>query len=73
MFEVFSPIWSHVNENKKKIVKNQKCKILKNKHKLSICGINLLDKSEKNGFYERTDDGPRVKAIAMLCSSTNQS
>ena len=34
-FEVFSPIWSHVNKNKKKIVKNKKkCKILRNKTKM---------------------------------------
>ncbi len=34
-FEVFSPMWSHVNENEKKIVKNQKCEILKTKKKWS--------------------------------------
>ena len=52
--KLFSPIWSHANEKEKKIVKIQKCKILKDKKKkkkiglgekvpfLQI-GINLLD------------------------------
>ncbi len=30
-FEVISPMWSHANENEKKIVKSQKYKILKKK------------------------------------------
>ncbi len=30
-FEIFTPIWSYINENEKKIVKNQEFKILKNK------------------------------------------
>ena len=61
-FEVFSPMWSHVNENEKKIISNQKCKVLKiNSLDISWKGTvppNLalirLTGSEKTGF---TDDG----------------
>ncbi len=61
-FDLFSPIWSHVNKNEKKIVK-EKCKILKKKGNFWRYGEKLpfldnlalicLTGSDKIGF---TDD-----------------
>ncbi len=39
LFEIFTPIWSPINENGKKIVKNQKLKILVDRY----FGINSVD------------------------------
>ncbi len=66
--EIFTTIWSYVKENEKKIVNNQKFKILKNKKKkwsgdmvdryLSVkFGANPLDGFRENDVYGRTDDG----------------
>ena len=55
-FEVFSPIWSHVNENEKKIVKKKKSKLqnfekekkwsgdMVKRYFSTKFGINLLDR-----------------------------
>ena len=69
-FEVFSLIWSHVNEMKKYIYKNQKCKILKKKRSGDIVkrylstkfGINFVTCSEKTDFTDdgRMDDGRQL-------------
>ncbi len=69
-FEVFSPIWSHVNENEKK-------------NDLEIWGkgtfppnltLFCMMGSGKTGF---TDDGrttdARVTTVTLLCSSAQQS
>ncbi len=88
MFEIFSPIWSHVNENEKNIVKNEKFEKQK-KNGLEIwwigtCPQNLaLIHSMVSEKTVSTDDGrtdgrrrttdARVTTVALLCSSTKQS
>ncbi len=78
-FEIFTPIWSYVNENEKKIAKNQKFKILKKKWSGDMVdrylsqkfGVNPLDGFRENDVHGRTTDA-HVMAVALLCSSTKQ-
>ncbi len=67
-FEIFSPIWSHVNENEKKSLKNKIFKKLKKKCSGDMMdrylspkfGVNPLDgfrESDVYGWTKMTDDG----------------
>ncbi len=50
---MFSPIWSHVNENENKIIKNIKFKILKNKYMVDryLCS-HFFDDNSFSGIRE---------------------
>ncbi len=74
-FEIFSPVWSHVNENEKKFVKNQKFKIFENKKNgleiwwIGTCPQNLAlihsvvsEKTMSPDDGRRTDDGRTTDA-----------
>ncbi len=78
-FEIFTPIWSHVNKNEKK-KKNQKLKILKKKmvwrygrqvfHKIWLSRQSLFSKfirlMVRKVFYRQTDVRRRTDARMMI-------
>ncbi len=74
--EVFSPIWSHVNENEKK--KSNIAKFWKTENKWSRdmlkryistkFGINLLDRFWENGFYGRRMDRRWTPGWWLCCA-----
>ena len=72
---MFFPMWSYVNENENKIVKNQKIKFLKNKqtnkqkwyedildrYLSSKFGVNPLDGFRENDVHGRTTDAYNLR------------